>query len=588
MSNLEDRLDREVVRIPVRAHSIDVAVRQGKKPDEPQPDAPDVPGTPDASDEAQTNQPEEKKKLQFSRKKLISIIIFATLLVILAIWFIPYTRNLIVNMLGMRTSLTVITRELQSSGAVVTIKNTSVKINGTIKTADGNEITFKDLPYGSQEVEVTKNGYAVYTQQVTLDYDPFFNLFSWYGETILITELKLTGTTISFTAKGWTSGKPLQAGEFTVGDRTARPDKQGNVTLIAPPQGTQKIMVSAHFDSDYLDKTFEIDPKQKNQEVTFIPSGRHYFTQKEGGLLKVYSSYADTSDKKLCVQGTPNDTDIQFAVRSDGNYAAMVSTREGEKDENATKLQKLYWVNLSDCTIEAQDTGYFMTLQDWLGDSIVYTAAYRDPKATDFTWRLKTLDTNTKNLYELSMSKGYITNVTCKLDTVIFTKGEPAGQPDSAKNTTLHTVNKLGGEKREIASNVKDFRQIDKMRVAFSTADGLWSEINVNTGQIQASSAPNSAPRFYLSTESRRGERIFIENVSNGRSLVVETLDERAKGPFVSDPGLRGPIRFLSSYVIVYRKGNADYVVSTMGGEPKKVADVVPAAPPAAGQFPYN
>jgi hypothetical protein len=91
-----------------------------------------------------------------------------------------------------------------------------------------------------------------------------------------------------------------------------------------------------------------------------------------------------------------------------------------------------------------------------------------------------------------------------------------------------------------------------------------------------------------LARPNSRGDRAYVEISGIGRDLKIQTIEEKADAKLVSDASLKGPVRFLNRTTLVYRAGSADYAVSTLGGKPKKIADVAPTTPASGLLFSYN
>lgn len=559
----------------------DMLARKNETPQE-------VVATKQAADEYQAKAIKEKIRELASRKrrslkpnKWVLVGIAVALVVLAATWFIPVTRYAVLNTLGMRDSIKVVSSQASSDGSTVQsqIKNFTAEVAGQkYLSGDATEITIPSLEYGKHVVAVSKEGYASATYETVVDFDPFFGLFTKKEKNPIAAELIAQGLPVTFTVKDWTSRQSLSKGSFTFGDITAQPDEKGKVTLIIPPTAEKTVAVKAEFSEDYLGKSFEVEVNKSDQEVLFVPSAKHYFVSKRSGVYSIYSSYLDSSDIKEIVAGTNQETSsLQFAVSPSGKYGVMSSTREGRRDRNGDLMQKLYWVDLSSGKLEDLDVARYIYLHDWSGDTITYSYSYQDEEANDYRQRLRSLDAATLNRYDLSSTTGGFGRVHVSVGMVLFTKQEGYNKPGFEKGNTLHTVGLKGEDSRELATNIGELRQLGFERFAYETVDKKWNEISINTGEIKSTEPPREQGAVYISTQSAKNERVFINFVDGKRILMLRHDGDQEK-ELVSQPGLVGPVRFISATTIVYRVATptetADYAVSTLGGEPRKVTDV--------------
>lgn len=520
-------------------------------------------------------------KTKKSHKKLITASIVIVLGSLVASWLVPQSRYVALNLLGLRGSLVISAGEPENGAT--TLKRFSVDVNGqTYNSGDSEQLTITGLPYGTHNLKVNKQGYGSYEAKATVDFDPYFGLLGRSTNDHIKAELTAQGTPVTFVVKDWVSGTPVKQGEFKVGDRSTKPDANGKVTVIAPPTEDESVSVEMSFKSDYLSKTIELEIGVSDQEILVVPTNKHYFVSKRSGVYSVYSSYVDGSELKEFIKGTPQETQsLQFAVSPSGKYAAMSSTREGTRDKDGNLIQKLYWVDLATGQLELLDSGQFMQLYDWSGDTLIYSYSYKQDKETFDRARLRTVDALTRNRYDIATTTGYFGQVYVSLHTIIYTKGEAFGKPEYDKGLVLRTSQLKGDSGRELATKVNVLRQLDFNKFAYQTPNNQWSELDINTGVVKSISQPNDEGSIYLSTTNAKNERILIDFVDGKRVLKLKQTDDNLK-ELALQSGIAGPIRFLNSTTVVYRAvtptETADYAVSTLGGEVKKITDVTASA----------
>lgn len=529
------------------------------------------------------------------RKRLYTTIaIAAVTFAVIVIWLIPVTRHSFLNMLGVRGSMTIAAKQAVASAEATTpsLKNFTYTIDGQQKSSgDVSSVTVNGQTLGKHTIEVAKPGYAAATQDVIIDFDPFFGLFGTKKTAHVTGYLVAKGLPVAFVVKDWTSKLAISEGEYSYGDVVAKPGKDGKVSLIVPPDAGDRIAVKAEFNGSYLGKSFEVSSKDVDQEAFFVPAGRHYFVSKRSGVYSIYSSYLDGSDLKEIVKGTTQETAaVQFAVSPSGKYGIMASTRDGRRDGNGNLMQRLYWVNLSSGKLEELDSAQYFNLYDWSGDTIAYSYYHFDQSANEYRQKLRSVDAVTRNQYELSTTTGFFNLVYISHGMAVFMKQEGFGKTGSEKQQTVHTVGLKGQDGRELATNIGEMRQLGFEKFAYQTADKKWNELNANTSQIRSIEPPQEQGSAYIATENSQNERVYVNFVDGKRILMLQKPNGESK-ELATQPGLSGPIRFINATTIVFRvitpMETADYAISTRGGSPQKITDVTASSYASPVFFPY-
>lgn len=520
---------------------------------------------------------------------VMAVGLFAILLVIA--WFVPLTRFSMLNLIRVKGGLTI---TAVSTGDDSKIKNFTAIIDGKQYKADQSDILkVSGLSFGTHVVTISKTGFESYSHPQLVNFDPLFGLLR-KGSSInnLTATLKSIGTPVSFVVKDALSDTPLTSGTFTLGDTTADVGNKGIVKLIVPPTDSPKVSIKATFGGRYLDKTIELDPKAANQSFSFVPAGKHYFVAKQNNIYNVLSTNLDGSDQKVFLAGTTQETaSLLFAVSPSGKYAVMASTREGTRDDSGNVLQKLYRVDLSTGASEALDQGNFFTFYDWSGDVLAYSYGYKEPKATEYSRRLRSADVATKNLYDLGATTGAFNRVSLSNNSVIWLQSEAANQPTAANNPTLRMASTQGGNPKDLASQVAELRHIDNDTFLYQTADKKWLRLTISSNQVTDAAPPVQPDRIFLNiTSPNNNKKQLVLDVVNGQAT-LSTRDETGKEQkLATGVGLGGPIRWVNETTVVYRvigAETADYAVSTLGGTPKKIDNPQPSETAVVNYFRY-
>lgn len=531
------------------------------------------------------------------RSRKFWLLFIATLIVAgLALWFVQPTRWWLVNSFGARNTLTITTIAPGEGKAKVSrLGNVAVTVNGkSYKTDAQGKLTVPDVPYGKIAVTAKKAGYQDVSYGVTLDQDPFLHRFGGQETDDAARKIELSvkaiGIPVAFKVVDSLSGKPVNVGEFTIGDVVAKPDDQGLVSVKIPGTDDARITVSTNFGGKYVDQKFDIalddtaTPNVKTiPEIKVVPGGKHYFVSKRSGVLTVYSSNLDGSDVQPIVAGTGQETDqTAFAVSPDGKYGVLSSSRDGARNSKQDMLQRVYVVDLASKQLTKVDEGVSVRFADWSAGTLVYTTTAYDTTTTNsYPTTLRSVDTNSKRVYNFE-SADFISVGTVAFDKVVYQKYVNTG-PDALASPILRVspVNaaalKTLGEKTDFGT----YLQLDFDRIAFKTGhDQAWHEYNLNTDQSKSISQPSSGSNTiqYIGTAEGDGEkRLMIDRVDGKYTLFVKDMSNGAVTALYGADGLGGPISWVGD-VIVYRVVNAqetaDYAISLNGGKPAKITDV--------------
>jgi hypothetical protein len=390
--------------------------------------------------------------------------------------------------------------------------------------------------------------------------------------------MKSVGIEVKFVAKDWLTGQPITAGHFGVGDVVTTPGAQGEVALHIPATDDKTVQLSAKFGgSGYTDTTKEITLDAVPAEVTFVPAGKHYFVSKRSGQFAVYSSNLDGTTVAEVVSGSANETgDIAFSVSPNGKYAALASTGEATRDTFGTVQQKLYMVDLAGNKLTAVDTALQFDFADWSGDSVVYTARYREAGGAS-AHRVASADAASQK-YTALASDTTLKVVRVRLGSIVYLKA--GGE--------LRTVKIAGGSDKSLGDGVQKLTQVEADKFAYQVADKTWRQYDVNADQVSTIPTPTALNRAFLASASGDGQTQLVVEVIDGKpTLLARAVGNGQQKQLYAGQDLRGPIRWVGD-VAVYRAGEADYAVGAIGGTPKKITDVTATQTSQNDYFDFN
>lgn len=518
----------------------------------------------------------------FKRPKFWLLTAAVLVVALLLAWFIRPSRIFLVNLVGLRTNVTVTTMTLPEEGQVsAVVKKVTVTVGGdTITTNDEGQATSRQ-PFGTVTIGGQKSGYEPASATTLLDFDPFFHLLGGKSADAqarsVKLELKAVGLPLKFTAVDWLSGQPVTRGSFAVGDIVAKPDDQGVVNLRLPASEAKKITIVSHLGGAYIDKQFELD-LGTFQTISFVPQGSHMFISKRSGSLEAYLSPVDGSDATVIMKSSSSETAaMNVTYNPSRTYAVLTTTRDGTRDSQNTLLQKMYVLNLANKKLTSVDAGQWFNFVDWTGDTLVYTVGERLSGKTYNTQRLASVDVTNASKRDLSTAANF-GQVRVALGTVVYWHGFVSDEDGYLTGPELRTVSVKGGTEKNLAYSLKQLTQTSPDSFAYQTGSGDWHEYNANTGQVKNSSPPASANRAYLASPSADGQwRLVIDRIDGLPTLLVRNVASGKENKLYASASIRGPLHWVGNNV-VFRMADggqtADYIVSMLGGTPKKIADI--------------
>lgn len=507
-----------------------------------------------------------------------------------ALWFIRPSRWFLVNLVGLRTTLTITTVVPTSGQQPAQLQGATVLVNGQRYTSNQHgTVTITNQAYGAIKITASKQGYqsALYTAE--LDFDPFFHRFggAQADAAARTVQLSLTsvGIPVSFKAVDWLSGTPVTDGDYAVGDMKVKADSNGLVSFRAPPSGSGTVTIRSELGGLFTDKTFTVPlDGRASPTIVFVPAGKDYFMSKRDGALGIYSSNLDGTGVQQLIPGTGKESDsTTFTTSPDGAYGVLVSTRDGVTDENGLVQPRMYIVDLNKKILTQIDQAAFFQLADWSGDKLVY---YR-PTGTGGTATLRVVDVANGKVTTLATASSFARMVVA-LNQVAFVALQSGG--GSQETASLAMADLGNASTKQLASSINQYTLVQSSfdTLDFQTAGNqAWHELNMNTGALNDASAPTAdASQAFLGSPSADGGKHLMITRVDGKFTLTFTLG--ATGPqkvLYASSDMTGPLRWAGD-TVVYRINSsnetADYVVSTRGGAPKKISDVTATVPDAS------
>jgi len=494
--------------------------------------------------------------------------IILLLLAVAGVATVPTTRYYLLNFAGVRSSASL--RVLDES-TQQPLKNVEVTLAGASGTTnDEGVVTLSQLELGDTQLIVKRRAFADTTKNVTI---------GWGSNPLGDVNISPTGLQYSFVVTDFLSGKPIEKAEAYSGEASAFSDKDGKVLLTIDKTGDEAVEIKIRADS-YREETVVDKGTEATQEsVKMVPAQKQVFVSKRSGKYDVYKIDADGKNEKLVFSGTGFErNDMVLASHPTDNVTALVSTRDNSRSADGFLLSTLRIINVDDSNVTSVDTAERIQVVGWIGDDLIYVQASSSDATPDSaeTQKLMSYDYVSQEKIEIAVSD-YFNDVVVAGDKVFYAPS--AIEEKDKPNAKLYVTNSDGSGRQTLLD--KETWRI--FRNGYDTlvlsVEDEWYDYKLGA---QSPTKLNGAPA------SQQG-RIYINGTDSSKSLWVDDRDGKgvllsydvssAKDTaLVSKSGLTYPVRWLNATTAVFRihtdQETADYVVSTRGGEPKKITDV--------------
>lgn len=497
------------------------------------------------------------------RKRYITLGVLAVLLGIVFIF--PASRAFMMNTVGMRGNISV---EVLDSKTTLPLKDAQVMVAGqTVSTNAQGKATLQHVKLGDQTVTISKTAFAKTTS----------HLFVKSGsQTLPDVSLKPVGTQFSFIATDYVSGKPIPGVEASYNNASAQGGKDGKVVLTIPPTSASKITVTLSADN-YRDEEIDFSTDTKSvTPVSLVPAGKVVFISKQDGKYNLYSADLDGKKRTVILEatGSENGNNLALSVSPDGTKAALVSTRDNQKNTQGYLLSTLSVVDTKGGKAQTVEHAEAISLLGWNGSKLVYGQTVAGASAANPN-RQKIIAYETSVGKKLPLASANYFNGTEVIGNAVYYATSSSDQ-NAASNFNKIS---LDGTGKQVLSNQEYWTVL---RTAYDTialqVNNGWQNYTVGATGVKAGTAPAAfTDRLYADNDS--GSKSLWVDVRDGKGVLL-SYDTKTKKDTVltSMTGLTQPVRWLNDTTVVFRvvtpKETADYVFSTAGGQPKKITDM--------------
>ncbi|MGH9857954.1 MAG: hypothetical protein ACRD4B_08930, partial [Acidobacteriota bacterium] len=326
-------------------------------------------------------------------------------------------------------------------------------------------------------------------------------------------------------------------------------------------------------------ENFKLNAEIKEEtSIKMVPERKHtYISRRDAGRYDVYSAYADGKEEKLILKGTGNERDDMVLVpHPTENVAALVSTRDGKRNDDGFLMSSLAIVDLRTKSVESVETSERIQVIGWFGERLSYVrvisgSSAANPKRNRLMAYHYKDDTNN----ELAASN-YFNDVLAVGDRIYYA---PSGAYSSGVNVSLFSV-KADNSDRKI---IMDSEVWNLFRTAYDhialSVPGKWFDYRIGDESPTSLSGEPANLKSRVYTDNPNGEKsLWVDSRDGKGALIVHDVKSGEETVLRSQAGLRNPVRWLDDNTVAYRINTemetADYAISLDGGDPKKIADV--------------
>lgn len=486
----------------------------------------------------------------------------------LTLALVPHSRYFLLNTAGVRASLSL---TVIDGGTLQPLKNVNVSAGGVSAVTNGDGIArLERVKLGRTTLRIEKRAFSPHYRNITV---------GWGSNPLGEFRATAVGSQYTFLVRDAFSGNPMPHAEASSGEGDARADESGKLVLTldtAEMEDSEHISVQIYAEGYRTEIVDMVVSNKETQDVMLVPSRKHVFVSKRSGKYDVYSIDLDGKNEQRLVEGTGLERDdIALVPHLTQNKAALVATRENNRNPNGYLLSTLYILNTESGDLMKVDQSEQIKIIGWTNEGrLIYVKIAAGASGTDPSrHRLMSFNGNEDSNKELARSNTF-NDVILASDRVYYAPSNIFQETKPA----IYSI-KPDGSDKQIVLNKEVYKIVraDYDTLYLSAGDD-WHKYVLGSPQTAVTEAPSSTDsrvyqnnptsKFSIWIDQRDGKGVLINY--DKTSSEEKTLYERG--------GLRLPAYWLNDKYIVYRvsdgKETADYALNIEGGEPKKITDV--------------
>lgn len=523
-----------------------------------------------AKDEASSTEPQKGPKKQSFFKRFTSSpsvrwgLLTGFLVFLAACALIPNSRYVMLNAAGVRSSSSVTVLDSMTN---LPLKNVSVSMQGQQAITDNDgKVAFQKLKLGKTQLKIEKRGFATLDKSVVL---------GWGSNPLAPQSIEAVGSIFAFSIKDFVSGSPITTAEASSGEASAKADEKGEIRLVvdqyegdltvnivAPGLRTESLVFGAQ------DKT------QRNVEM--VPDKPSIFVSTRRGEFDIYQIDIDGKNEKPLLLATGKERDdLHLVAHTTQNIAALVSTREGNRNKDKYVLSGLFIIEPGQSEPRRVAESERIRIIDWHDKHLIYVQTFEGASAANpDRSRLKSYNYETGETKELATAN-YFNDVVLFNGEVYYAPSSYAVNIDSVKFFKIKPDNT--GKQTVLDKEVWNISRIAYDTLAFSSQQS-WYELKTGGSASPLNSPPTSQRSRSFRDNQAKTASLWVDERDGKGVLIRYGVNDKEEKVLITASGLSQPVRWLNDSTAIYRvatnQETADYVVSVGGGEPKKIVDV--------------
>lgn len=484
---------------------------------------------------------------------------------VLLIGAVPASRYFVLNSVGVRASASI---RIIDESTMQPLKNVEVSLHGaSVRTDDNGDARLQKIKLGATPLKIERRAFAPVERKVTI---------GWGSNPLGEEKLRPTGTQYAFRVSDYLSGKPVAKAEATSDDASAFSDEQGKI-LLTLEDPADEIEVTITSEGRRIEQFNMSGDTKDERKVHMVPARKHAYISRREGRFDIYAAYADAKDETLVLKGTGNERDDMALVpHPSESLIALVSTREGKRNEDGYLLSTLDIIDLSTNEVTSVQASERIQPVGWFGERLAYvrivsgTSAGHPQRSRLMAYHYKDATNN-----ELAAAN-YFNDVMAIEDRIYYA---PSGAYQNGKDVKLLSVKADGSDRKDVLSKeVWNIFRTSYEHIALAVPNE-WYDFGIKGERAtKLSGEPaNLTSRVYINSPNGK-KSVWIDSRDGKGVLIVYDIESGEEKSLRTESGLKTPMHWLNDSTVVYRikteTETADYVLSLDGGEPKKIADV--------------
>lgn len=510
------------------------------------------------------------------KNKKIRYVTLSTIAVVVAVIFlVPFTRYGVLNAMGFNGTVNVTVVDADTR---LPLKDATVSIGGVeAKTNNDGYAVVESSKLGNQELVITKPGYGddIEERHVGIGTNNF-------GEVLLVA----TGTRFTFKIVDYHSGAVLPGALAEVGEASAFADETGLLKLVIP--STDRTVSVSFSSKGYRKDVYEIAPDVNEQQIIkLVTDGWHAFISKRDGNFDLYRVNYDGKNVSKVFLATGNErvSSLSLLPSQDGRYAALVSTRDAERNNDGYELSGLYIIDMDNTEGIRVDLAESIELHGWVDNQLIYlTQASGESGFSANRLQLKRFLLGNLTGEKL-IGSNYFNGVILAKGRVYFGPSQSfkQTQPEEAFISFAPDGSDQQTHIRESVGRIvrNDF---DKLIVeTYDESDNYkskWYEFVLSTQTARRLDGRPVTLEYWDQSgdfvESQNGLKTAWLDERDGNKVIIVHGDDGTDKEIWRGQGAVSPLRWIGNDLIVFRvvkDGVFDFIVSASGGEAVKLTE---------------